>query len=323
MRRLRPRDDDTPVLDTEAVDAADEPSDGTAVDSLRVFLDQLGAFRLLTAPEEVELAKRIERGDADARRRLIESNLRLVVAVAKGYRGLGVPFLDLIQEGSLGLMRAVEKFDHRRGYKFSTYAIWWIRQSVRRAVSNGGRTIRLPIHVVERQHALSRATLELETTLGRPATYAELASATGLSLRHVAEALEAPRAATSLNHLVGDEEAIELAELIPDPAAPDPFGDVDGKLSRDELRRAIAALPERERVVLDLHYGLTGEPETLAAIGRRLGLTRERVRQLESHALAELAHRSGARERPGRGARRLSSRGRRPARRAPSVKAAP
>jgi RNA polymerase primary sigma factor len=322
MRGLIATCDDTPVLDTD-VDVSEEPSDGVVVDSLRVFLDQLGEFKLLTAAEEVALAKRVERGDEVARRRLIESNLRLVVAVAKTYRGLGVPFLDLIQEGSLGLMRAVEKFDHRRGYKFSTYAIWWIRQSVRRAVSNGSRTIRLPIHVVERQHALARATLALETTLGRQPTYAELASATGLSLRHVAEALEAPRAATSLNQLVGDEEAIELAELIPDPAASDPFGDVDWKLSREELHAALEALPERERVVLDLRYGLTGEPQTLAAIGRELGLTRERVRQLESHALAELAHRSGAHPRlGGRSGRGVSVRGRRPARRARSARAA-
>jgi RNA polymerase primary sigma factor len=311
------------VLEAETVDASNEAIDGAAVDSLRVFLDQLGAFRLLSAAEEVELAKRIERGDPEARRRLIESNLRLVVAVAKNYRGLGVPFLDLIQEGSLGLMRAVEKFDHRLGYKFSTYAIWWIRQSIRRAVSNGSRTIRLPIHVVERQHLLTRVSPELEASLGRQPTYAELAAATGLSLRHVAEALEAPRTAVSLNQPVGDDEAVELAELIPDPSGRDPSSELEARLSRHELRREIEALPERERRVVELHYGLEGEPETLAAIGRRLGLTRERVRQLEAHALSVLATRSGAREsvdgraRP----RRVSSRARRPVRRAPSVTA--
>ena len=233
------------MLDIEPVDAAQEPG-GAAVDTLRVYLDQLGAFPLLTAAEEVVLAKGVERGDAAARRRMIECNLRLVVSVAKGYRGLGVPFLDLIQEGSLGLIRAVEKFDYRRGYKFSTYAIWWIRQAVRRAVSNGGRTIRLPVHVVERQHALARATAVLEPTLGREPTYAELAAATGLTLHHVAEALEAPRAATSLNQLVGDEEAVELADLIPDPAMQDPFGDVVAKLTFDELRSALNRLPDRE-----------------------------------------------------------------------------
>lgn len=302
------------MLDIEPVDAAQEPG-GAAVDTLRVYLDQLGAFPLLTAAEEVVLAKGVERGDAAARRRMIECNLRLVVSVAKGYRGLGVPFLDLIQEGSLGLIRAVEKFDYRRGYKFSTYAIWWIRQAVRRAVSNGGRTIRLPVHVVERQHALARATAVLEPTLGREPTYAELAAATGLTLRHVAEALEAPRAATSLNQLVGDEEAVELADLIPDPAMQDPFGDVVAKLTFDELRSALNRLPDRERVVIDLHYGLTGEPQTLSAIGRRMGLTRERVRQLESHALAELAHGQGARRHlPSQVSRKVRTRGRRPAR---------
>jgi RNA polymerase primary sigma factor len=246
-----------------------------------------------------------------------------VVAVAKGYRGLGVPFLDLIQEGSLGLIRAVEKFDYRRGYKFSTYAIWWIRQAVRRAVSNGGRTIRLPVHVVERQHALTRAAAGLEPSLGREPTYAELAAVTGLSLRHVAEALEAPRAATSLNQLVGDDEAVELAELIPDPAVNDPFGDVSTKLTYEELHRALDALPERERLALDLHYGLTGAPQTRSAIGRPLGPTRERVRQLESHALAELAHGPSVRFRvPGRPGSELRTRGRRPARRRRAVTAA-
>ena len=311
------------MLDHEITDAADESRGGEAVDSLRVFLDQLSSFRLLTAAEEVELAKRIERGDDEARRRLIESNLRLVVSVAKGYRGLGVPFLDLIQEGAIGLMRAAEKFDHRRGYKFSTYAIWWIRQAVRRAVSNGSRTIRLPLHVVERQGALAKTAPALEVALGRRPTYAELAAATGLSLRHVAEALEAPRAGTSLNQPVCGDEAIELADVIPAAAACDPFAELDRKLTREELHHAIGALSERERLVIELHYGLTGEPETLSAIARRLGLTRERVRQLEAHALSALAGRSRATDSAnGRGrSRRISSRARRPVRRAPSAKA--
>ena len=166
-------------------------------DSLRLFLEEVGRRRLLTPVEELELARRAEQGDLEAKRRLIESNLRLVVAVAKGYRGLGVPFLDLIQEGALGLMRAVEKFDHRRGHRLSTYAIWWIRQSVRRAVSNGSRTIRVPVHVVERQQQLARARRRLSDVLGREPTRVELAEATGLSLRHVGEALAAMRTASA------------------------------------------------------------------------------------------------------------------------------
>ncbi len=265
-------------------------ADGGSIDSLRLFLDEIGRRPLLTAAEEVALAKRIERGDPEAKRRLIEANLRLVVAVAKGYRGLGLPLADLIQEGAIGLIRAVEKFDYRRGYKFSTYAIWWIRQGVRRAVSNTGRTIRLPIHVVERQQALARAQRELEVALGRAPTRDELCAATGLSLRLVDEALEAPRASVSLNQAIGDgDEPGELGELIPDARAPDPVASVEQGLRRKQIREALARLPERERRVLELHYGLAGRPLTLAAIGRELGLTRERARQLEAHALAALA----------------------------------
>jgi RNA polymerase primary sigma factor len=260
-----------------------------AADSLRLFLADIGRHKLLTAAEEVMLAKAIERGDLSAKRRMIESNLRLVVSIAKGYRGLGVPFLDLIQEGTLGLSRAVEKFDWRRGYKFSTYAHWWIRQSVQRAVANQARTIRLPTHVVERQQTLGRAARRLEVQLGREATKQELAEATGLPIQHVDEALGAAQASVSLNQTVGADDKGELGDLFADREAADPFDEAEESLRRQGVRRAQDALPERERRILELRFGFEGEPWTLEAIGHELDLTRERVRQLEGQALARLA----------------------------------
>ncbi len=260
-----------------------------AADSLQLFLADIGRHKLLTAAEEVMLAKAIERGDLSAKRRMIESNLRLVVSIAKGYRGLGVPFLDLIQEGTLGLNRAVEKFDWRRGYKFSTYATWWIRQSVQRAVANHARTIRVPVHVVERQQKLGRAARRLEVELGREATKEELAEATGLPLQHVDEALGAAQASVSLNQTVGADDEGELGDLFADREAADPFDEAEESLRRQGVRRALDALPERERRILELRFGFEGEPWTLEAIGHELDLTRERVRQLEGQALARLA----------------------------------
>mgnify|MGYP000560101447 FL=1 len=260
-----------------------------AADSLQLFLADVGRHKLLTAAEEVTLAKRIERGDPVAKRRMIESNLRLVVSIAKGYRGLGVPFLDLIQEGTLGLNRAVEKFDWRRGFKFSTYATWWIRQSVQRAVANHARTIRVPVHVVERQQKLSRAARRLEVELGRDATKEELAEATGLPIQHVDEALGAAHASVSLNQTVGADDEGELGDLFADREAPDPFEEAEESLRRQGVRRALETLPERERRILELRFGFEGEPWTLEAIGHELDLTRERVRQLEGQALMRLA----------------------------------
>jgi RNA polymerase primary sigma factor len=259
-----------------------------SADSLQLFLADVGRHKLLTAHEEVILAKAIERGDPVAKRRMIESNLRLVVSIAKGYRGLGVPFLDLIQEGTLGLNRAVEKFDWRRGYKFSTYATWWIRQSVQRAVANHARTIRVPVHVVERQQKLSRAARRLEVELGREATKQELAEATGLPIQHVDEALGAAQASVSLNQTVGADDEGELGDLFADREAADPFDEAEESLRRQGVRRALDALPERERRILELRFGFEGEPWTLEAIGHELDLTRERVRQLEGQALARL-----------------------------------
>ncbi|HYX76000.1 MAG TPA: sigma-70 family RNA polymerase sigma factor [Gaiellaceae bacterium] len=260
-----------------------------SADSLQLFLADVGRHKLLTAAEEVTLAKAIERGDPTAKRRMIESNLRLVVSIAKGYRGLGVPFLDLIQEGTLGLNRAVEKFDWRRGYKFSTYATWWIRQSVQRAVANHARTIRVPVHVVERQQKLSRAARRLEVELGREATKDELAEATGLPIQHVDEALGAAQASVSLNQTVGADDEGELGDLFADREAPDPFDEAEESLRKQNIRKALDALPERERRILELRFGFEGEPWTLEAIGHELDLTRERVRQLEGQALSRLA----------------------------------
>jgi RNA polymerase primary sigma factor len=260
-----------------------------SADSLQLFLADVGRHKLLTAAEEVALAKRIERGDLIAKREMIESNLRLVVSIAKGYRGLGVPFLDLIQEGTLGLNRAVEKFDWRRGFKFSTYATWWIRQSVQRAVANHARTIRVPVHVVERQQKLSRAARRLEVELGREATKDELAEATGLPMQHVDEALGAAHASVSLNQTVGADDEGELGDLFADREAADPFEEAEESLRKQGVRRALDALPERERRILELRFGFEGEPWTLEAIGHELDLTRERVRQLEAQALARLA----------------------------------
>jgi RNA polymerase primary sigma factor len=278
-----------PVEDVaEEVEIAAEPVHG-AGDSLQLFLADVGRHKLLTASEEVTLAKRIEKGDLVAKRKMIECNLRLVVSIAKGYRGLGVPFLDLIQEGTLGLNRAVEKFDWRRGFKFSTYATWWIRQSVQRAVANNARTIRVPVHVVERQQKLGRAARRLEVELGREATKEELAEATGLPIQHVDEALGAAQASVSLNQSVGADDEGELGDLFADREAVDPFDEAEESLRKQGVRKALDALPERERRILELRFGFEGDPWTLESIGHELGLTRERVRQLEGQALQRLS----------------------------------
>jgi RNA polymerase primary sigma factor len=277
-----PAEEAAPVVAEAAVSTG-------AGDSLQLFLADVGRHKLLTAAEEVALAKRLEKGDLLAKRRMIESNLRLVVSIAKGYRGLGVPFLDLIQEGTLGLNRAVEKFDWRRGFKFSTYATWWIRQSVQRAVANNARTIRVPVHVVERQQKLGRAARRLEVELGRDATREELAEATGLPVQHVDEALSAAQASVSLNQSVGSDDEGELGDLFADREAADPFDEAEESLRKQGVRKALDALPERERRILELRFGFEGDPWTLEAIGTELGLTRERVRQLEGQALQRLA----------------------------------
>jgi RNA polymerase primary sigma factor len=252
-------------------------------------MHRAGRYPLLTASEEVALAKRIERGDAAAKERMINSNLRLVISIAKRYQSHGLPLLDLVQEGVIGLNRAVEKFDWRRGYKFSTYATWWIRQACQRALSGQSATIRIPTHVNERQAKIRRVGRKLETELGRAPTREELARAADLALSHVEEALDAAVAPVSLNQPVGSEGEGELGDLFRDDNASDPAEEATASVRRQEVRRALASLPERERRVLELRFGFDGEPTSLEAIGRELGISRERVRQLEEAAYARLA----------------------------------
>jgi RNA polymerase primary sigma factor len=259
-----------------------------STDSLTLFMNEIGRHKLLTAAEEVELAKRVERGDRQAKERMINSNLRLVVSIAKRYQGHGLPLGDLIQEGIIGLNRAVEKFDWRRGFKFSTYATWWIRQACQRAVSNQSRTIRVPAHVHERRVKLARVGRRFEAEHGREATSEELAEASGLELLHVEEALGAVEASVSLNQTVGEDGDGELGDLFADPWASDPFEETGDTLRGQAVRTALSALPELERRVLELRFGFDGEQRTLEAVERELGVSRERVRTLEREAFARL-----------------------------------
>jgi RNA polymerase primary sigma factor len=261
-------------------------------DALQLFLNEAGRYKLLTAAEEVELAKRIERGDKEAKDLMINSNLRLVVSIAKKYQGHGISLLDLIQEGIIGLIRAVEKFDWRRGFKFSTYATWWIRQAVQRGVANKSRTIRIPVHIVEREQKISRAERELMAKLERPPTDEEVANKAKLSLKHVKEVRGAARAVTSLDKPIGEESDTSFADLIAGEST-EPSEEVHVSLAENAVRNAVETLPERERVVVKLRYGMDGDPDpkSLEEIGRHLGLTRERVRQIESQALQRLAER--------------------------------
>jgi RNA polymerase primary sigma factor len=288
VERIEPEDET--ATETEAAPSLDltaAPSGTT--DSLQLFLNEIGRHELLTAAEEVALAKRVERGDLAAKERMINSNLRLVVSVAKRYQGHGVPLLDLVQDGVIGLNRAVEKFDWRKGFKFSTYATWWIRQAVQRAVANQARTIRVPVHVHERRQKLGRAAQRLQLELGRDATVEELANATNLRLDHAEEALEIADASISLNQAVGSDADGELGDLFADETALDPVEEAADSLQRQAVRDVVKRLPERERRVVELRFGLAdGEPWPLEAIGRELGLTRERVRQLEATALTKL-----------------------------------
>jgi RNA polymerase primary sigma factor len=265
------------------------PGAGGSLDSLHLFFAELGRHPLLTAAEEVALAKRVERGDQAAKERMINSNLRLVVSIAKRYQGRGVPLGDLIQDGTIGLQRAVEKFDWRKGFKFSTYATWWIRQSCQRSLANQGKTIRIPVHVQERQMRIRKVAPQLQASLGRDATPEELARELGLDQHHVEEALATPEAAVSLDRPIGDDGDGEFGDLIASEHAPDPVEEVAETLQSDGLRFALAHLPEPERRMLELRFGLDGgEGLPLEAIGRELGVSRERVRQLEERALRRL-----------------------------------
>jgi RNA polymerase primary sigma factor len=261
----------------------------TTTDALQLFLRDAGRRPLLTAAQEVELTKLIERGDADARQTMIESNLRLVVSIAKKYRHQGLPFLDLIQEGTLGLIRAVEKFDWRRGFKFSTYATWWIGQAVARGLADKARTIRMPAHIVERMQKLNRAERMLWMELGREPTQQEVTERAGLPLSQALEVEAAARASTSLDQPVAEEGHALFGDLVA-VEGPLPEDRVEDTLRNETLAEALALLDEREQTVIVLRYGLYGsEPKTLEEIGRSLGVSRERVRQLETGALRRLA----------------------------------
>jgi RNA polymerase primary sigma factor len=267
------------------IDLTVEPS----LDSLRLYLRSIGRVPLLTAQQEVDLAKRIERGDMVAKTQMVEANLRLVVSIAKGYLGRGLTFLDLIQEGSLGLIRAVEKFDYRRGYKFSTYATWWIRQAVTRAIADKGRTIRIPVHMVEKLNKVVHVERQLVQALGREPTPEEIASELECTPREVRDILRMSQQPISLEKPIGEEDESELGDFVEDQTAESPFEIASENLRKENVHRALAALPQREREVIEMRFGLTGgRPRTLEEVGRAFNVTRERIRQIENHTLKKL-----------------------------------
>ena len=259
-------------------------------DSLQLFLKDIGKVRLLTAPQEVDLAKRIERGDLDAKQKMVESNLRLVVSIAKNYRNQGLPFLDLIQEGTIGLVRAAEKFDYRKGFKFSTYATWWIRQAIARSLADKARTIRIPVHVVEKLNKIGRAERSLVTALGREPTAEEIADlVAGIDPEEVEAIKRSAQAPISLEKPIGDEQESEFGQFIADEQAASPYEHAVEILTKQALREALENLSYRERRVLELRYGLGGEhPRTLTEVGRTFNVTRERIRQIEVQSLKKL-----------------------------------
>jgi RNA polymerase primary sigma factor len=280
-----------PIVPPEEIAAAPkldltvEPS----LDSLRLYLREIGKVPLLTADQEVSLAKRIERGDERAKQHMIEANLRLVVSIAKGYLGRGLTFLDLIQEGSLGLIRAVEKFDHRKGFKFSTYATWWIRQAVTRAIADKARTIRIPVHMVEKLNKVVHIERQLVQRLGREPRPEEVAVELEMSVEEVREILRMAQLPVSLEKPIGEEEDSSLGDFVPDDQAESPFDTASLSLRREDIELALGSLPERDRKVIELRYGLLGEaPCTLEEVGRAFGVTRERIRQIENNTLKRL-----------------------------------
>jgi RNA polymerase primary sigma factor len=267
------------------IDLTVEPS----LDSLRLYLREIGKVPLLTADQEVYLAKRIERGDMAAKTHMIEANLRLVVSIAKGYLGRGLSFLDLIQEGSLGLIRAVEKFDYRKGYKFSTYATWWIRQAVTRAIADKARTIRIPVHMVEKLNKVVHIERQLVQRLGREPKPEEIAEELEMTTEEVRDILRMAQLPVSLEKPIGEEEEAELGDFVQDEQAESPFDSASLSLRQQDIRRALDSLPERERRVIELRFGLTGDrPRTLEEVGRAFNVTRERIRQIENNTLKKL-----------------------------------
>jgi RNA polymerase primary sigma factor len=285
-----PKHDEAPAeaalpVEAPTLDLTVEPS----LDSLRLYLRSIGKVELLTASEEVSLAKRIERGDMPAKEQMVKANLRLVVSIAKGYLGRGLTFLDLIQEGSLGLIRAVEKFDYRRGYKFSTYATWWIRQAVTRAIADKARTIRIPVHMVEKLNNVVHVERQLVQKLGREPTAEEIAEELRCTPREVRDVLRISQLPISLEKPIGEEDDSSLGDFVEDHSAESPFESATVIMQRENVWRALNVLPERDRQVIELRYGLTGrQPLTLEEVGREFGVTRERIRQIENNTLKKL-----------------------------------
>jgi RNA polymerase primary sigma factor len=281
-----------PVIPEEEAKVAPPKLDLTvepSLDSLRLYLREIGKVPLLTADQEVTLAKRIERGDPSAKQHMIEANLRLVVSIAKGYLGRGLSFLDLIQEGSLGLIRAVEKFDYRKGYKFSTYATWWIRQAVTRAIADKARTIRIPVHMVEKLNKVVHIERQLVQRLGREPRPDEIAEELEMTTEEVRDILRMAQHPVSLEKPIGEEEESELGDFVQDEGAESPDEQASLSLRREDIERALDSLPERERKVIELRFGLKGEqPCTLEEVGRAFGVTRERIRQIENNTLKKL-----------------------------------
>ena len=263
--------------------------DVPTTDPVRMYLKEIGRVKLLTAQQEVSLAKRIERGDIRAKHELTEANLRLVVSIAKRYHTDGMGFLDLIQEGNLGLIRAVEKFDYRKGHKFSTYATWWIRQAITRAIADKARTIRIPVHMVEKINKLIRVQRQLLQNMGREPAPEEIAKEMSMTETEIREILRISQTTVSLETPIGEEEDSELGDFIEDEDAVRSFDAVASQLERDGVNGALATLPYRERKVIELRFGLKGEhPRTLEEVAKRFGVTRERIRQIEAKALAKL-----------------------------------
>jgi RNA polymerase primary sigma factor len=283
------------VVNAREIDHPDADADldleqrEVSTDSLQLFLKDIGKVDLLTAAQEVELAKRIERGEHGAKQDMIEANLRLVVSIAKKYRNQGLPFLDLIQEGTIGLVRAAEKFDYRKGFKFSTYATWWIRQAVARALADKGRTIRMPVHIVEKLNKIVRSERKLRAELGREPTTPEVAADVDLTIEDVAQIRRTAQLPVSLEKPVGDDEESEFGHFLTDESEPLPDEAAEATMRRETLVRILATLSEREREVIQLRYGLDGQaPLTLDEVGRAFNVTRERIRQIEHHTLKKL-----------------------------------
>jgi len=277
------------AVEVEEYEEAKAEAREISTDSLQLFLKDIGKVELLTAAQEVELAKRIERGDHRAKQEMIEANLRLVVSIAKRYRNQGLPFLDLIQEGTIGLVRAAEKFDYRKGFKFSTYATWWIRQAVARALADKARTIRMPVHVVEKLNKIVRTERKLRAELCREPSPYEIALDLDLPVEEVEQIMRSSQTPVSLEKPVGDEEESEFGHFLTDENVPLPDEVADESMRKELLRKILGTLSHRERRVLELRYGLDGEhPRTLDEVGRTFNVTRERIRQIENQSLKKL-----------------------------------